>query len=558
MSWIIINILIYFFFIFIEFFVLFIVRIYIFFLNIRVIIEWSFFRVRSLRINIFILLDWVSVLFVRLVFLISSIIFFYRKIYIEGDKIVDRFNILVFLFIISIILIVIRPRIFSILFGWDGLGLISYCLVIYYQNYLSYNSGIVTVLFNRVGDVALLVSIGLIFVYGSWSQWVMDRYIIVLFLVLAAITKRAQVPFRVWLPKAIAAPTPVSALVHSSTLVTAGVYILIRYNKVLVGRGCRWIVLFISIFTRFISGLIAYFEYDLKKIIALSTLRQLGVIFLSLRIGQEIVSFFHLLMHAIFKSILFIGAGIIIHFSIGNQDIRGFGGLNNFCPFLIVRFYVSIFSLCGFPFISGFYSKDLIIELVYLYSVRWVLIIINIFSLTLTVIYSFRLVRYRFFGRMKVRVYRRRVGDNLIISISIIILIILRMVTGRIIRWLFFFDLVIPYIIIEIKIITLISCLFGLILRILSNKLVKKLEKVIVRFFRTMCFLEFLRRGLRKIILVRGRWGLDIDKTWIEYSGWIVFKEIRLSLWNNLELKLRFFIFINLIMIYFLLLYFIL
>jgi NADH-ubiquinone oxidoreductase chain 5 len=232
---------------------------------------------------------------------------------------------------------------------------------------------------------------------------------------------------------AIAAPTPVSALVHSSTLVTAGVYLIIRFNSMLVERGVFKILLFLSIFTIFIAGVIANLENDLKKIIALSTLSQLGLMMIILRLGLRIISYYHLLVHAIFKSILFICAGIIIHSMINNQDIRLFGNLNEIIPFTIIRFYVSNLALCGFPFISGFYSKDLIIELIYDLQVNIFLLFFILFSLVLTVIYSFRLFYYIFFNNIKFyRYYNFK--EDFIINISIIILVILRVCVGSLLR----------------------------------------------------------------------------------------------------------------------------
>lgn len=166
------------------------------------------------------------------------------------------------------------------------MGIVSYCLIIYYQNYSSYNSGIVTVLCNRIGDIGILITMGIMMIMGRWDLVIFNRgWEIVLIIILAAITKRAQIPFSVWLPIAIAAPTPVSALVHSSTLVTAGVYLIIRFNKFLIRSGMSFILLFISVITMFISGIMANFEDDFKKIIALSTLRQLGFIMMILRLG---------------------------------------------------------------------------------------------------------------------------------------------------------------------------------------------------------------------------------------------------------------------------------
>jgi len=268
----------------------------------RLIIEFEILRINSCIIVITLLLDWMSLLFISFVLYISSIVIYYRKDYIFGDINLNRFIILVSIFVLSIILLIISPNLIRILLGWDGLGLVSYCLVIYYQNVKSYNAVIITALTNRIGDVALLISIAWILNYGSWNyifyiEFIKNdlyiRYISYL-VVLAAITKRAQIPFSSWLPAAIAAPTPVSSLVHSSTLVTAGVYLLIRFNLSL-SLNLIMLLLFIGRITIFIAGLGANFEFDLKKIIALSTLSQLGLIIRILALGEYNLAFFSLI-----------------------------------------------------------------------------------------------------------------------------------------------------------------------------------------------------------------------------------------------------------------------
>lgn len=186
--------------------------------------------------------------------------------------------------------VIFVPNLVAILLGWDGLGLVSFLLVVYYQNYKSLRAGIITVLINRVGDVMILLRIGLISCEGIWSivYFVYDQElsIVVLFILIAGITKSAQIPFSSWLPAAIAAPTPVSALVHSSTLVTAGVFLLIRFYSYL--EQATWfkpLLLIIATITMLMAGMAANLENDLKKVIALSTLRQLGVIMASLGLG---------------------------------------------------------------------------------------------------------------------------------------------------------------------------------------------------------------------------------------------------------------------------------
>jgi len=317
--------------------------------------------------------------------------------YISGDRRFFRFIILVGLFVLSILLIILSPNIIRILLGWDGLGLVSYCLVIYYQNVKSSNAGILTILSNRVGDVAILLSISWLFHQGGWNFFPLQflyrdgLFYVILLVILAALTKRAQIPFSAWLPAAIAAPTPVSALVHSSTLVTAGVYLLIRFNDLL---GVSYLLFFLSVFTIFLSGLGANFEIDLKKIIALSTLRQLGVMIISLSLGMVELAYFHLLAHALFKSLLFLCAGVYIHGSVDTQDIRYLGGMGNLAPLTSFYFIGCSLALCGFPFISGFYSKDLILESLLGCEINSLLCVVVLVSTFFTITYSVRLFYY--------------------------------------------------------------------------------------------------------------------------------------------------------------------
>merc|ERR1712204_72233 len=186
--------------------------------------------------------------------------------------------------------------------------------------------------------------------------------ILKLLLMVGSFTKSAQIPFRAWLPAAIAAPTPVSALVHSSTLVTTGVFLLIRFNFLLINRYFSYTLIMVGIFTIILAGAAAINEIDIKKIIALSTLRQLGGIIITLGFQEPVLSFFHLLSHAYFKAILFICAGIIIHNIKDYQDIRKIRSISKNIPLTFRVLTVANLSLCGLPFLRGFYSKDLILE----------------------------------------------------------------------------------------------------------------------------------------------------------------------------------------------------
>lgn len=487
----------------------------------RIILEWLVISLNSVNIELILLLDWISLLFISFILIISSIIILYRYVYIIGDKFIKRFIFLILLFVLSMLLIIISPNIIRIIFGWDGLGLVSYCLIIFYQNYRSYNSGIVTVLCNRVGDVSLLILIRLVIIRGRWSlilYRVYRRKLVVFILLLAAVTKRAQIPFSRWLPIAIAAPTPVSALVHSSTLVTAGVYLIIRFNKLLMDSELNKILFFLAVMTIFIAGLIANLEVDLKKIIALSTLSQLGLMIIILRLGINIIAFYHLLVHAIFKSILFICAGVIIHSIVNNQDIRLFGNLKEVIPFVIMCFFIARLALCGFPFIAGFYSKDFIIELVYRVKLNIYILVFIIISLIFTVSYSIRLIYYIFFRHIKFYRYINLM-ENKLINISMVILVIFRIIFGSLLNWLFFFDYYIIFLSIDVKIITLFLCFIGwLIIIIFSLKFLY--NNLYIRYYwSSIWFKNYFYLWIYMPINIIGEETYIIDKTWIEFKG---------------------------------------
>ena len=517
----------------------------------RLFIEWEIVSLNSLSIVITILLDWISLIFISFVLLISSLVIFYRKEYMSEDENINRFIILVLIFVSSIILLIIRPNLISILLGWDGLGLVSYCLVIYFQNVKSYSAGILTALSNRIGDVALLLAIAWILNFGSWNyifylefiKITREIQIVGILVVLAAITKRAQIPFSSWLPAAMAAPTPVSALVHSSTLVTAGVYLLIRFNFLLVDSIIGKILLLISGLTMFIAGLGANFEFDLKKIIALSTLSQLGLIIRILSIGYYKLAFFHLLTHALFKALLFICAGSIIHNINNFQDIRVIGGLGIYMPITTACFNISNLALCGIPFLAGFYSKDIILEIVSISNVNMLIFFLFFFSTGLTVCYSFRLVYYSVTGDLNCRRLNVLRDEGWVILKGIIGLLIISIIGGRILNWLIFPT---PYMIclpIYLKQLTLFVCitggLFGYFISLVNLYFYNKSLDLynISYFLGSIWFIPYISTyGIINYPLNFGKIIYkSIDQGWSEYlGGQIIFKIfINISQYNQ-------------------------
>nr|YP_009433264.1 NADH dehydrogenase subunit 5 [Phymata americana]AGO27994.1 NADH dehydrogenase subunit 5 [Phymata americana] len=415
----------------------------LFFLNneVYLFLDWEFFSLNSCTMTMSFIFDWMSLMFMGCVLLISSMVIFYSKSYMNSDVYNVRFFFLVCLFVLSMMLMIISPNLISILLGWDGLGLISYGLVIYFQNYKSYSAGMLTILTNRLGDVAILISIAWMLNLGSWHfifySKLSDSWSIYLFLliILAGFTKSAQIPFSSWLPAAMAAPTPVSALVHSSTLVTAGVYLIIRFYNLF--NFDSWFFLMIGMMTMFMAGLGASFEYDLKKIIALSTLSQLGLMMSILFLGFPMVSFFHLLTHAFFKALLFLCAGLMIHCMSDSQDIRHMGVMVSQLPVTCCCFCVSNLSLCGIPFLAGFYSKDMIMELMMTDYFNFFVFIIFFVSIGLTVSYTFRLVYYCLSFNMNCYSCQSYFEDSLM-NKSMFLLTFLSVCSGSMLGWLIF------------------------------------------------------------------------------------------------------------------------
>nr|DAZ91231.1 TPA_asm: ND5 [Gammarus fossarum] len=358
------------------------------------VIEWELWGQSSALFSFSLVFDWMSLVFLGSVCLISGCIMKYSEYYMEGEINFLRFVYIMLMFVVSMWFLIISPNMVSLLLGWDGLGLTSYALVIFYQSEFSCNAGMLTVLSNRVGDVAILLSVAFMFGAGSWDFYTADleySVALVFLVVVAGFTKSAQMPFSAWLPAAMAAPTPVSALVHSSTLVTAGVYLLIRFSGPIYDSGLGLVVLSVSVLTMVVSGFSAMLESDIKKLVAFSTFSQLGVMMMILSAGMKELAFFHLVTHAMFKSALFMCAGFMIHSVGGAQDSRVVSGFGLSSPILGILLSVTNLALCGFPFLAGFYSKDMILEYMFMASSNLFVVFMFILGTGLTVGYSFRM-----------------------------------------------------------------------------------------------------------------------------------------------------------------------
>nr|YP_009743908.1 NADH dehydrogenase subunit 5 [Orecta lycidas]QIE12671.1 NADH dehydrogenase subunit 5 [Orecta lycidas] len=517
-------------------FMSFIFMIYFIMNNLVIFFEWELISLNSVSVVMSILLDWMSLLFMMFVLMISSVVIYYSKSYMSSELNLFRFIILVVLFVFSMILLILSPNIISILLGWDGLGLVSYCLVIYYQNNKSYNAGMLTALSNRIGDVLILMVISWMLNYGSWNYiFYLDfmkndfiMFFIGIMIIMASMTKSAQIPFSSWLPAAMAAPTPVSALVHSSTLVTAGVYLLIRFNLLITKIFFIKILLLMGMLTMFMAGISANYEYDLKKIIALSTLSQLGLMMSILSMGFSDLAFFHLLTHAMFKALLFMCSGVIIHMMNNTQDIRYMGGISIYLPMTCLCLNISNMALCGIPFLAGFYSKDLILEMVSFSSLNMMVFMFYYISTGLTMFYTIRLLMYLMVNDLNLLSIYNLYDEDYIMIKSMFVLLFMSLISGSFLSWMIFYYPYLVYLPFNLKMMVIyVSVIGGVLGFLVSNMSIYSVNKFIFSYNLSsfLCLMWFMPSlstyGLNYYFLNLGQNLLKIiDMGWSEmYTG---------------------------------------
>ncbi len=367
--------------------------------------------------------DTLSVAMLIMVTFISSAIHFYSIDYMRNDPSLIRFISYLSLFTFFMFILVSSDNFIQLFLGWEGIGLCSYILISFWSTRVQANkSALKALIINRIGDFGFIIGLCVLYFYFRSVDFAIVFSIapfffnvtfsilkikflcldmICFFLFIGSMGKSAQIGLHTWLPDAMEAPTPVSALIHAATLVTAGIFLIIRCSSLFELSSVVLIVItLLGGLTAFSAATIAIAQDDIKKIIAYSTCSQLGYMVFICGLSEYSLSLFHLINHAFFKALLFLGAGSIIHAMSGEQDIRKFGNLIKLIPFTYSMMVIGCLALCGFPFLSGFYSKDLILEIAFSkYSIK------SIFSYWLgsisamqTAFYSFRILYYTFWG----------------------------------------------------------------------------------------------------------------------------------------------------------------
>ena len=374
---------------------------------------WEWLTIAELPVSFAFRYDGLTAAMFLVVTTVSSCVHMYSCVYMYTDPFLSRFMSYLSLFTFFMLVLVSSGNFLVLFLGWEGVGLCSYLLIgFWYTRAQAGKAATKAFLINKVGDLFLLTGISLVFIiFHSCDFGVVSALapylpsdileIIAAFMLIGAVGKSAQVGLHTWLPDAMEGPTPVSALIHAATMVTAGVFLLIRCSPVL--EYAPRVLLLIAIWggiTAFVSGTIGAVQNDIKKIIAYSTCSQLGYMVLACGLSAYSASLFHLLNHAFFKALLFLSAGSVIHVLSGEQDIRRMGGLAKLTPFVYINMLIASLALAGFPFLAGFYSKDFIIEAAN--TKYWVggefLYWLAIVSAMLTAVYSFRLLEQAFWS----------------------------------------------------------------------------------------------------------------------------------------------------------------
>ncbi|GAA4097727.1 NADH-quinone oxidoreductase subunit L [Mucilaginibacter panaciglaebae] len=373
---------------------------------------FSWFQVGKLHVDFSFLIDQLSSIMLLIITGVGFLIHLYSVGYMHDDDGFGKFFAYLNLFVFFMLLLVMGSNYLIMFIGWEGVGLCSYLLIGFWYTNPSYaDAAKKAFIMNRIGDLGFLLGIFLIFTtFDSISYHevflrapnVHDApfVLITLLLFVGAVGKSAQLPLFTWLPDAMAGPTPVSALIHAATMVTAGIYMIARSNILFtMAPETMEVVAVVGLITAAFAAVVALTQTDIKKVLAYSTVSQLGYMFLGLGVGAYTGAFFHVLTHAFFKALLFLGAGSVIHAMGGEQDMRKMGGLSGKIKITFITMLIGTIAIAGIPPFSGFFSKDEILAAAYAHNTTYY--VIGVITAMLTSFYMFRMMYLTFWGKFR-------------------------------------------------------------------------------------------------------------------------------------------------------------
>ncbi len=408
----------------------------------------SWIAVESLSINFGFWVDQLSSLMILIITGVGFLIHLFSVGYMSHDKGVAKYFAYLNFFIFNMLVLVLGDSLVTLFVGWEGVGLASYLLIgFWFTDPEKAAAGMKAFIVNRIGDAAFLIGMFIFFIhFGTLniqelngmaptlmeSTWLGIVTLGTLFLFGGATGKSAQIPLYIWLPDAMAGPTPVSALIHAATMVTAGVYMIVRLNPLyLAAPNTMMVIAIIGALTVVLAASIGIAQNDIKKVLAYSTVSQLGYMFLACGVGAFATAFFHLMTHAFFKALMFLGSGSVIHAMDGEQDIRKMGGLKKYLPWTHLTFMMGWLAIIGTPGFSGFFSKDEILWMSF-HSPRghWSLWVLGVLGATMTAFYMTRLMCLTFWGKSRVDKSVHPHESPATMLIPLIILAILSVIGG--------------------------------------------------------------------------------------------------------------------------------
>jgi len=407
---------------------------------------WDWFNIGILNNSFTLTFDSIVSSMLILVTTVSFLVHVFSTSYMDGDPHLPRFMSYLSLFTFFMIVLVTASNLVQLFIGWEGVGLCSYLLISFWYTRIQANkSAIKAMIINKIGDIGLLLGIIMIWIFAgslnyntifSISLNLCNKTLIELMsilLLIGVIGKSAQIGLHTWLPDAMEGPTPVSALIHAATMVTAGVFLIIRMSPFFENASSvLLIIVLLGSLTAFFSSSIGLAQNDLKKVVAYSTCSQLGYMVMICGFSYYNLGLFHLINHGFFKALLFLSSGSIIHALTDEQDLRKMGNMKIVTPFSYICILIGSISLMGLPFLTGFYSKDLILELIYgeyyLSYALW----LGLIAASATAFYSFRLIYYTFLGHNQnsIEIFNKSHEGEWNLTLPLILLLICSIVIG--------------------------------------------------------------------------------------------------------------------------------